>query len=84
MGSSKKPAKRSERLQVMLDDEELTCIDDWRFSNRIPTRAAAIRELIRRGMLYEDVVKDPVEMRDPRESKSSDFRAVPTDSSENI
>ena len=26
MGSSKKPAKRSERLQVMLDDEELTLV----------------------------------------------------------
>lgn len=84
MGSTKKPAKRSERLQVMLDDEELTCIDDWRFDHRIPTRAAAIRELIRRGMLYEDAVDGPAETPDTRDKKSSDFRAVPTDNPEAI
>ena len=81
MGSITKPAKRSERLQVMLDDEELTSIDDWRFSNRIPTRAAAIRELIRRGMLYQDTVDGSVEEQISRDKKSSDFRAVPTNSS---
>ncbi|MCR9174963.1 MAG: hypothetical protein NXI19_03050 [Alphaproteobacteria bacterium] len=81
MGSLDKPGKRTERLQVMLDDEELTSIDDWRFGHRIPTRAAAIRELIRRGMLYEDSIEEPVEMRNPKDSKSSDFRAIPTDRS---
>jgi len=43
--------KRTEKIQVMLDDSELTAIDDWRFENRVPSRAAAIRELIRRGLL---------------------------------
>ncbi|GAU85490.1 hypothetical protein [Bosea sp. BIWAKO-01] len=41
---------RGERLQVMLDEDELTVIDDFRFSNRMPTRAAAVRELLRRGL----------------------------------
>jgi len=45
------PPKRTEKVQVMLDDGELRAIDDWRFENRIPTRAAAIRELLRRGLL---------------------------------
>lgn len=79
MGEEQKAGRRTERLQLMLDDEELTRIDDWRFDNRIPTRAAAIRELIRRGMLYEDVVDADVEMPDPREMKSTEYRAIPMD-----
>jgi hypothetical protein len=43
-------SKRTEKLQLLLNDEELTAIDDWRFDNRIPTRAATIRELLRRGL----------------------------------
>ena len=43
-------SKRTEKLQLMLNDEELTAIDDWRFDHRIPTRAATIRELVRRGL----------------------------------
>lgn len=41
---------RGERLQVMLDEDELRVIDDFRFNNRMPTRAAAVRELLRRGL----------------------------------
>jgi hypothetical protein len=56
----------------MLDDEELKVIDDWRFDNRMPTRAAAIRELIRRGLVSSDV-EDP-----ETEGKSTtDFRIEP-------
>lgn len=44
---------REERLQIMLTSEELTLIDDWRFERRMPTRAAAIRELLRRGLAAE-------------------------------
>lgn len=43
--------KRTEKLQLMLDEEELKAIDDWRFEHRMPTRAAAIRELLRRGLV---------------------------------
>ena len=42
--------KRTEKLQLMIDEEELKAIDDWRFENRLPSRAAAIRELLRRGL----------------------------------
>jgi metal-responsive CopG/Arc/MetJ family transcriptional regulator len=41
---------RETRLQIMLDDEELAAIDDWRFSQRMPSRASAIRELLRVGL----------------------------------
>ncbi len=47
-------AKRTERLQVMLEPDELAALDDWRFSNRLPTRAAAVRELLRRGLSLGD------------------------------
>jgi hypothetical protein len=41
---------RAERLQIILTAEEVAALDDWRFANRMPTRAAAIRELMKRGM----------------------------------
>ena len=42
--------QRGERLQIMLDDSELKALDDFRYRNRMPSRAAAIRELLRRGL----------------------------------
>ena len=41
---------RGERLQIMLDDTELKALDDFRYKNRMPSRAAAVRELLRRGL----------------------------------
>ena len=41
---------RGERLQVMLSPEELAALDDFRFKHRMPTRAAAVRELLRLGL----------------------------------
>ena len=41
---------RGERLQVMLSPEELAAVDDFRFKHRMPTRAAAVRELLRVGL----------------------------------
>jgi hypothetical protein len=34
----------------MLSDEELAAIDDWRFQQRMPSRAAAIRQLLNVGL----------------------------------
>ena len=44
---------RGERLQIMLNEDELVAIDDWRFERRMPSRASAIRELLRRGLIAE-------------------------------
>jgi hypothetical protein len=41
---------RAERLQVMLSPEELSVLDDFRFHHRMPTRAAAVRELLKLGL----------------------------------
>jgi hypothetical protein len=41
---------RGERLQIMLTPDELTALDDFRFKERMPSRAAAVRELLKRGL----------------------------------
>lgn len=41
---------RETRLQIMLGEEELAAIDDYRFEERIPSRAAAVRQLLRMGL----------------------------------
>jgi len=64
------PPKRTEKLQLMLDALELEAIDAWRFDNRMPSRAAAIRELIRRGLLSKDATDAPAAQ------ASSDYRIV--------
>lgn len=45
--------KRSDRLQIMLTEDELRALDDWRFAKRMPSRSAAVRELLRRGLAAE-------------------------------
>jgi len=45
--------QRGERLQIMLSAAELVALDDWRFSRRMPSRAAAVRELLKRGLAAE-------------------------------
>ena len=44
---------RGERLQIMLTEVELKAVDDWRFIKRMPSRASAIRELLKRGLAAE-------------------------------
>jgi hypothetical protein len=43
-------AARGERLQIMLSPEELAIVDDFRFRERMPSRAAAVRELLKLGL----------------------------------
>lgn len=42
--------ERVERLQIMLSQDELRAVENWRFEKRMPSRAAAVRELLRRGL----------------------------------
>ena len=44
---------RAERLQIMLTLEELEALDTWRFAKRMPSRASAVRELLKRGLEAE-------------------------------
>jgi hypothetical protein len=62
---------RGERLQIMLSGAELSALDDWRFSKRMPSRASAIRELLKRGLLAEGFALAD------NGSKSKDFGIIP-------
>jgi hypothetical protein len=44
---------RGERLQIMLSPAELAALDDWRFAKRMPSRASAVREILKRGLAAE-------------------------------
>ena len=67
--------KRTTKLQLMLDDMELKAIDDWRFAHRMPTRAAALRELLRRGLLADEFFDEP----STEEATTRDFSVVNRD-----
>ncbi len=40
----------------MLNAEELAAVDDFRFQKRMPSRAAAVRELMKRGLTAEGFI----------------------------
>ena len=63
---------RGERLQIMLTDDELAALDDWRFAKRMPSRASAVRELLKRGLTADGF--DSAEAG----SKSKDYGVVET------
>jgi hypothetical protein len=45
--------EREQRLQIMRTAEEFQALDEWRFACRMPSRAAAVRELLKRGLAAE-------------------------------
>jgi hypothetical protein len=54
----------------MLTKEELVALDNWRFDRRMPSRAAAVRELLRLGLSAEGfVISDG-------STKSGDFGVI--------
>lgn len=59
--------ERPQRLQIMLNDEELGALENWRFEKRMPSRSAAVRELLRRGLAAEGFLTAEVGI------KSQDF-----------
>jgi len=61
---------RVERMQIMLTDDEVAAIDNWRFERRMPSRAAAIRELLKRGLAAEGFALAD------RDVKSKDFGVI--------
>jgi hypothetical protein len=64
---------RGERLQIMLAAEELNLLDDFRFKRRMPSRAAAVRELFKRGLAAEGFLTAAPG------SKSSEFGVIDTE-----
>jgi hypothetical protein len=57
---------RGERLQIMLTPQEVEALDNWRFNKRMPSRAAAVRELLKRGLVAEgfDLAESGMRSRD--------------------
>jgi hypothetical protein len=43
------------RLQVAIPLRELKAIEEFRFRHRMPSRLAAVRELLRRGLAASEV-----------------------------
>ena len=41
---------RVERLQIMLSEDELSALEDFRFRHRMPSRAAAVRHILKQGL----------------------------------
>lgn len=54
---------REERLQIMLSPEELRVVDNFRFEHRMPSRAAAVRELLRHGIAAVGAVMENIGVR---------------------
>lgn len=48
------------RLPFMVTASEAKAIDEWRYKNKIPSRAEAMRLLINRGLVFDDI-SDAVE-----------------------
>lgn len=44
---------REKRVPIMMSEDEMLAIDDWRFANRIATRSDAIRRLCRIGLVID-------------------------------
>jgi hypothetical protein len=63
---------RPDRLQVMLSPDEFAALDNWRFEKRMPSRAAAVRELLRRGLGAEGFLAAE------QNSRSGDFGLLET------
>jgi hypothetical protein len=58
---------RTWRFQFTLSGEELGLLEDFRFQKRMPSRASAIRELLKRGLAAEGFTRAAVG------TKSSDY-----------
>jgi hypothetical protein len=46
---------RDDRIQILLNKDELEVLDSWRFAKRMPSRAAAVRELLKRGLASQEM-----------------------------
>lgn len=58
---NRKDDSKTERVIFPLSKAALAAIDDWRFANHMPSRAAAIRELLRRALDNDNVLEQATE-----------------------
>jgi hypothetical protein len=55
---------QQKRLHVILPPKELKLVDEFRVTHRMRTRAAAIRELLRRGLVTNMTRKNQEKIRE--------------------
>ncbi|QPC92065.1 hypothetical protein [Mesorhizobium sp. INR15] len=65
--------ERPERLQIMLTADELSALENWRYDKRMPSRSAAVRELLRRGLAADGFLTAEQGI------KSQDYGILPAD-----
>jgi hypothetical protein len=65
--------ERPERLQIMLTADELAALENWRYDKRMPSRSAAVRELLRRGLASDGFLTAEQGV------KSQDYGILPID-----
>ena len=63
---------RENRVPIMMSDEELQAIDDWRFKNRIATRSDAVRKLTKIGTLTDEWIDRAGQVIDAAQEKYLD------------
>ena len=68
---------RGERLQIMLSNDELVLIDNFRFAKRMPSRAATVRELFKRGLTAEGFLSAPAGTRSRTSASTARRHARP-------
>lgn len=64
---------RDFRVPIMMSDEEMQAIDDWRFANRVATRSDAIRRLCQMALALDKSIPEAFE----RTLKLPDALATP-------
>jgi len=59
MAPKKKPTDelKDQRVPIMMSEDELSAIDDWRFANRIGSRGEAIRRLCQMGVIFDREIR---------------------------
>ncbi len=58
-------------MQIMLTADELAALENWRYDKRMPSRSAAVRELLRRGLASDGFLTAE------QGAKSQDFGVLP-------
>lgn len=44
----------TERLHMKITKDELEAIDEWRYSNRVPSRSEAVRRLVQIALIWDE------------------------------
>jgi hypothetical protein len=79
---AKKP--RENRVPIMMSDDELAQIDDWRFGNRVATRSDAIRRLCQMALSLDKKLTPLYESLGDIASTISDISGITENITNNI